>query len=72
MQSDVKLVSKQSRCIPLWKKEEGRKEEEEIIKKIILPIVVTINKTGGIRLCFNLCAQDNAVVVDSHPLPYSE
>ena len=48
-------------------------EEVGIIERLdssewVSPIVVTHKKTGGTRLCVDLCEPSKAIVIDSHPL----
>nr|XP_055067975.1 uncharacterized protein K02A2.6-like [Misgurnus anguillicaudatus] len=51
--------------------------KEGIIEKIdaspwVSPIVVTLKKTGGIRLCVDLREPNKAIVTDSYPLPHMD
>lgn len=52
-------------------------EQQDIIERIdasewVSPIVVVWKKTGDIRLCVDLRRPNEAVVVDSHPLPHQD
>uniref|UniRef100_A0A9J7XM44 Reverse transcriptase domain-containing protein n=1 Tax=Cyprinus carpio carpio TaxID=630221 RepID=A0A9J7XM44_CYPCA len=38
----------------------------------VSPIVVTMKKTGGIRMCVDLREPNKAVIIDSYPLPHME
>lgn len=38
----------------------------------VSPIVVTMKKTGGIRMCVDLRKPNKAVIIDSYPLPHME
>ena len=58
-------------------KELKRLEAEGIIERVdssawVSPVVVVKKKTGGIRLCVDLCEPNRAVVIESHPLPHIE
>ena len=75
-------VQQNLHCLPLSVRDAVSQELKKLVKLDVIepiessdwvsPIVMTMKKNGGIRLCVDLSEPNRVVVIDGHPLPHME